>query len=62
MVLGEGKPTVRHETYAIAEAEAMRLARVHPGQEFIVLAAMAVAKKTDVVVDRIGQLDDWLPF
>lgn len=62
MVLGRGMPTFRHATYQAAEQEAQRLARQDRGQEFIVLAAMSKVKVTDVVIERLGDPDDDLPF
>lgn len=47
-----GAPTMKHPNYAIAEAEAKRLARGDPGSSFFVLAAVAEAKKMDVGVTR----------
>jgi hypothetical protein len=41
MVLGRGMPTVRHPNRHDAEAEAARLALQIPGQEFVVLQAVA---------------------
>jgi len=39
-----GTPVVQHATYEIAVGEAERLARLRPGQEFIVLKSMAARK------------------
>lgn len=47
-----GAPTVKQDSYAIAEAEAKRLARQAPGEKFFVLAAVAEVEKVDVGVKR----------
>lgn len=61
-VMGRGMPTFKHPTYASAEQEAQRLARFDRGQEFLVLAAIAKVKVVDVIVERLGDPDDYLPF
>lgn len=48
MVLGLGTPTFRHETRDSARVEAERLARINPGQEFVVLESMATVVKSDL--------------
>lgn len=48
MVVGDGKPNVRHSDKAIAENEAKRLARQHVGREFYVVEAISVHRKVDV--------------
>jgi len=53
----------RHESYRNAKEEAVRLARQHPGIEFIILQAMATAKINDVIVDEVKpENDDNVPF
>lgn len=47
-----GAPTVKQDSYAIAENEAKRLARLTPGEPFFVLAAVAKVEKIDVGVTR----------
>lgn len=49
-----GAPTVRHRNRDAATAEATRLARANPGEDFFVLAALARVAKTDVVVEDFG--------
>lgn len=44
-----GPPSYRHPHYASAIAEARRLARGNPAEQFIVLAALATAKVRDPV-------------
>lgn len=65
MVLGveRGAPTVRHPTRPAAEAEANRLARLNPGEFFVVLEAVsAVAKRDlDVITFRASERDP-IPF
>lgn len=48
MVLGEGTPTYRHPSQESAEREAERLARMVPGQSFVVLEAVSSVCKSDV--------------
>lgn len=48
MVVGRGTPTYRHETLMGAREEAERLARLHPGDEFVVLKSVCRVVKTDV--------------
>jgi hypothetical protein len=48
MVLGPGKPTVRHPSLKSAADEAARLAEVYPGHSFTVLEAIATAKTSRV--------------
>ena len=64
-----GPPTYRHPTYDDARREAVRLARMNNGQEFIVLEARAIAKVRDPVEVRVlgdgaGTFvsDDDIPF
>lgn len=56
MVMGNGKPTARHDTYEQAVREAERLARLDPSQEFLVLMAVARVKRVDVVVERLSDI------
>ena len=44
-----GVPTVKHWTVGEARAESERLARSHPGDEFVVMAALCSVVKSDVV-------------
>jgi hypothetical protein len=44
MVLGPGMPTHRHPSLKSAADEAERLAKLHPGQSFTVLEAIATAQ------------------
>lgn len=64
MVLREssGYTAKKQESYEIAEAEAKRLARQHPGEKFYVLMAAATVQINDVIVDRVERLDDHIPF
>lgn len=56
-----GPPSVKHRDRDTATDEARRLAAVHPGREFFVLAAVSVSRKTDVVTENFGFGED-LPF
>ena len=48
MVHGDGPTNYRHASRASAVTEAERLARVHPGQIFVVLEAVEAVRKVDV--------------
>lgn len=48
MVLGSGEPVYRHRTKTSAQEEAERLAREHPGSEFVVLESLGTAMRKDV--------------
>lgn len=58
MVLGLGTPTFRHESRVSAKAEAERLARMNPGQSFVVLESMATVVKSDLAWSVHGDCDD----
>ena len=66
MVLGSGEPTLRHPSRQSAKREAERLARANPGEEFVVLEAVATVAKCDLVWtqnDRDeSETDDDVPF
>lgn len=49
-----GPPTVKHVTYARAKAEAQRLARAHPGEHFVVMAAATGFRKHDLDETRFS--------
>ncbi|WP_370601141.1 hypothetical protein [Pseudomonas nitroreducens] len=56
-------PTVKHPTYQAAEAEAERLARSNPGQDFYLLQATQIRRVDSM--QRIvlgGPFDDDHPF
>lgn len=58
----EGRaPTYRHETGESARDEAKRLARIHPGQTFVVLCAMRGYVLAKPEPEEI-MFDDGLPF
>lgn len=46
--MGQGAPTVRHETFGGAKAEAERLARQNQGIEFYILQAIGRTRRVDV--------------
>jgi len=50
---GMGSSTVEHESYELAEGEAMRLAEKHPGTEFHVLGAMGAYYAEKPIAKRI---------
>lgn len=49
MVLGYGTPTVRHHSKQSAKTEAERLARINPGESFVVLESLATVVKSDLM-------------
>lgn len=58
MVLGNGVPTVRHQSQESAEREAERLADLNPGHSFFVLQALT---RHDAVRVHRTVLDE-MPF
>lgn len=48
LVHGDGPTNYRHPTRASADAEAERLARMNPGQVFVVLGSVEAFRKVDV--------------
>lgn len=64
MVKGAGPASAIHHSRGAAEAEAQRLARLHPGNEFFVMEAVAVHRKVDVerIVLRHDADYEELPF
>ncbi len=52
-------PTVRHETKAGAKAEAERLARMNPGQQFHVMELVGTCRRVDV--EWIYEIDPYEP-
>lgn len=56
-------PTYRHDTAESAESEAKRLARLKPGDSFIVLQSVARFRILDVVkTDMRPDADEEFPF
>ena len=56
-------PTCRHETRALAKAEAERLAKSCPGQEFFVFAALSRSCTPPLTENLEGAPgDDDIPF
>ena len=61
MVLGRDVPRVQHATELKARTEAVRLARLHPGESFTVLESLTTVKMNDLTwEDHIN--DDEIPF
>jgi hypothetical protein len=57
-----GAPTHQHDTEEGAAAEAERLARLHPGETFVVLEAVRALKVSDIhTIDLRGTTDE-IPF
>lgn len=54
MVLGVGAPVFRHSTKQSAKTEAERLAKLNPGQEFVVLESLAFVKTPSVIWESSG--------
>jgi hypothetical protein len=60
---GSRPPRYRHTEFARAKAEAARLARENPGQEFFVMEARLVARVNDpVVIEEFENFEDGMPF
>jgi hypothetical protein len=57
---GQGTPTVIHDTFDTAKAEAERLADRNPGVRFYVLATVGAAEKVSVHFRKINS--DEIPF
>jgi len=59
-------PVVRHKSEQMAQTEAARLARLVPGQTFIVLEAKYAMRVSEPPVQRVElselQNDDGIPF
>jgi len=55
-------PVYQHATYDLALAEAKRLARCNPGNEFIVLGAMMVCVRSDVSIEQFDTSRLEIPF
>ncbi len=60
MVMGNDKPNFKHTTLISAKNEAERLARLHPGQIFIVLQAVGSAVVCDIKWEEFDS--DEVPF
>lgn len=58
--LGQGAPTVCHDSYESAIREAHRLARTAPDVQFYILQSVAVAVKADFEFRKIDL--DQIPF
>lgn len=59
MVLGAGAPRQRHYSRTSARNEAARLARLHPGQPFTVLASEATVQRQDLSwIDHVTESYD----
>lgn len=63
MVKGHGPASAIHHSRSAAEAEAQRLARTHPGNEFFVMEAVAMHRRIDVerIAFREGDAEE-VPF
>ena len=68
MIYGQGcgRPTYQHMSFESAVAEAKRLARANPDINFVILKAIAAARKDDVRIETIQgaerDLDSEIPF
>jgi hypothetical protein len=52
---GGGPPTVKHDNFATARAEAQRLARANPGRRFLVLMPALAVTKNDILETKFGK-------
>lgn len=59
---GERPPKYRHFTVGAATTEAERLARLHPGQTFVVLQSVAARTVDNMVRTVYGPNDSEIPF
>jgi hypothetical protein len=65
-----GEPRRQHPDLPSAQREADRLARLHPGDRFFVLAPLCASRRSDIereafdVASELGaaDLDDGIPF
>lgn len=62
MVVGSGVPYFRHPTEGHARAEAERLARLNPNEEFWVVESIAAVKKSDLSWEDCHPDADGIPF
>lgn len=63
MVLGSGEPVFRHATRRLAEEEAERLARLNPGQTFVLLESVAeVTVRNTIWTSHLANLSAGIPF
>lgn len=60
--VGGGTPTVSHDNYRKACAEAERLARNHRGQKFAVLESRSMYQVQDVLTTHFETDDRDIPF
>lgn len=66
--VGQGAPTIRHESKGQALDEAKRLARNNPGITFVILEAVTAVTKNEFVIETMrarGErscADDGIPF
>ena len=73
--IGQGGPTVRHESEDKAQREADRLARANPGVTFVLLEATTAVRRRDLdrfdlrtplsvsgLKSRLKAVDDDIPF
>lgn len=59
--VGGGPPTYKHGSFDSADTEAKRLARVHRGDEFVVLETVRSHRATDLVTTDLRP-DRGIPF
>ncbi len=61
--IGQRAPAFAHPQRFLAEAEARRLARAHPGIVFVVLETVSAVIARDIeVVTYKREVDDGIPF
>lgn len=53
-----GAPTVAHPSLSLATMEAERLARAHPGQQFVVMKSVAGYERNELTVTDLSDAND----
>lgn len=57
-----GEPRVKHDSRSLADREAERLAKAHPGKSFCVLPCLSRFTERRVTAEYFDLDDDRIPF